>query len=173
MHTGTIELAEFCLLLDVPSREVRYVLDQGFVPKGTEKSPSTGNRRKFGPGEAIWLGIVVKLKQTGIKVPLAAELADYAMQSVRTITRNLNWDWGFQPELGKFDTENSYVFEIADRKYVRISPTANPSTKEIYSFDWHHAKKPGAVARNVRPIVIVAVDLGEIAATLGGATWQV
>ena len=73
---GTIQLKEFCRLFRVEDRQVRYILEAGHVPDGVRRAPSTGNRREFDPGQAFWLAIVVKLKQVGLKTPLAAEVAD-------------------------------------------------------------------------------------------------
>lgn len=161
-----IGLGEFCNLFDVAAREVRYVLERGFVPAGTDESPSTGNHRRFGPGQAFWLAMVVKLKQSGVKVPVAAWIADYAIESLRTITRSLNWDWGFRPEKGEFDTDRQYLVEFADLKFVRIVTDANPSIEGLYPFDWHRIEGPRRPVEGVSPVVVIQIDLTAIARIL-------
>ena len=73
------------------------MLEQGYVPKGVDISPNTGNRLEFGPGAAFWLAIVIKLKQAGMTTPLAAEVAERVVFGLRTLTQNLGWDWTFLP----------------------------------------------------------------------------
>ncbi len=165
-----IRVGEFCRLFHVPAREVRYVLERGFVPAGTAEAPSTGNHRRFGPGQAFWLAMLIKLKQSGVKVPFAALIADYAVESVRTITRNLNWDWSFQPEKGEFDTEHRYLVEFADLTYVRVVTTANPGVSGLYPFDWHRIQGPRTPVKDVAPIIVLQIDMTEIARALKEAS---
>ena len=47
------------------------MLEQGHVPSGVQEAPDSGNYRQFGPGQAFWLGMVLKLKQAELKTPLA------------------------------------------------------------------------------------------------------
>ncbi len=56
-------MKEFCRLFEFDERQVRFVLEQGFVPKGIEKTPSTGDRREFGPRQAFCLAITVLLSR--------------------------------------------------------------------------------------------------------------
>jgi hypothetical protein len=87
-----IQLSEFCSLFDADDRQVRYIIEEGFVPNGVEHSPSAGNRREFGPGHAFWLAIVLKLKQTGLKTAPATDVADFANRGLRSVAQNLSWD---------------------------------------------------------------------------------
>ena len=68
----TIKLRDICTTLDVGDRDGRYVLERGFVPRGVSESPGSGEHREFSPYQAYWLGMVLKLKQSGLKTPLAA-----------------------------------------------------------------------------------------------------
>lgn len=172
MHESTIQLGEFCRLLQVSSREGKYVLEQGCVPKGIDKAPATGNHRRFSAGQAFWLGMVVKIKQSGIRLPLAAEIASHADQCLRGITQNLGWDWRFRPVQGEFDTDHQYLLQIGDSKYVRILSDANPSMTGLHEFDWQAVKSPGKPVADFRPFVIVQVDLSRIAAALKVGEWS-
>ena len=88
----SIQLKEFCRLFEFDERQVRFVLEQGFVPKGVEKTPSTGNRREFGPRQAFCLAITVLLKSAGLKTPTAAEIAETALRDCGISPQNFNWD---------------------------------------------------------------------------------
>ncbi len=166
----TIRLGEFCELLNVRSRDARYVLEQGHVPAGVSESPDSGNYRYFGPGQAFWLGMVLKLKAVGIKTPLAATIADYAAKSLRGVTQNLNWDWTFFPGAGRFDTEHQYYVDVGDLDYVRFVTDANPSLGgKLDEFPWSPVEGRSKVPENTRPCVIIRLDLTQISRLLSGA----
>ena len=74
----------FARALKVRDRYARYVLERGFIPEGVAESPGSGEHRDFSPHQAFWLGLVLKLKQSGLKTPLAVQVADYADGAVRT-----------------------------------------------------------------------------------------
>jgi hypothetical protein len=163
---ATIQLSDFCKLFDVDDRQVRYILEEGFVPKGVEHSPSTGNRREFGPGHAFWLAIILKLKQTGIKTPLAADVADFANRELRVVTQNLSWDWQFLPATGRFDTEHQYFLDIGDLRCIRLVTDSYPSKEGLYQFDWSPVKKGQGPIEDFEPFVVLRVDLTKIAKVL-------
>lgn len=168
---GTIQLGDFCALLQCGVRDARYVLERGHVPAGASVNPSKGNHRQFDAEQAFWLSIVVKLKESGLKVPIAAQMADYALQGLRTITRQLNWDWKFSPHDGQFDTQNDYFLEVGDRTYVRMQTTAYPSRPGLYSFDWHSVSSLGTPVKVLKPFVIVRIDMTAIARALSKGDW--
>lgn len=165
-HESTIQLSDICKALRVGHRDVRYVLEQGFVPKGVYVKPASGNHRQFSGGQAYWLGLVLKLKAAGIKTPLAATIADYATRSIQTVTQNLGWEYTFLPTHGQLETKNGYKVEIADLKYIRFGTDTNPSKKGYVWFDWHLVKKPGEPIRDVQPYVVISVDLAFLARQL-------
>lgn len=165
-ETETIQLREFCRLFQVKYREVRYILEEGYVPDGVRRTPSTGNRREFKPDQAFWLAIVLKLKNIGLKTPLAARAADYASDGLRSVTQNLSWDWHFLPQKGWFDTDHQYYIDIGDLKFIRLLTDACPSKKGLYEFDWHPVEGARKPVPNVRPFVILRVDLVCIAEVL-------
>jgi hypothetical protein len=163
----TIQLRDFCGLLGIQDRQVRYFLERGFVPPGVEESPSTGNRREFGPGPAFWLAIAVLLRQNAIKASVAAEIAGLATEGVRMIAQNLSWDPGFLPLSGYFQTEHEYFLDVGDMAHVRILTDSNPSLDGLYQFGWKQLHGRSQVSLAIKPFVIVRLDLREIARLLG------
>jgi hypothetical protein len=161
-----IRLKDFCQLFEVEDREVRYILEEGYVPKGVADHPNTGNHREFGPESALWLAVVVKLKQSGLKTPFSAKVADFAVRGLRTVTQNLSWDPSFHPMDGWFDTRHEYFLDVGDLNYIRMATNANPSSDELYEFDWSPIKGRHRVDRKFAPFVIFRVDLTQIARVL-------
>jgi hypothetical protein len=166
--TTTIQLGDICRHLEVGERDARYVLERGFIPPGVDEEPNSGTYRQFDPGQAYWLAIVLKLKQGGISTPLAARVAEHTTQALRTLTQQLNWDKGFLPMSGQFDTERQYDVEVGDQQYVRIVTDAQPGQRP-YQFPWRHLERPRQPAGDVRPCTVVRLDLTQIAARLGKA----
>ena len=169
MATRRIKLQDVCRALDVPERDVRYVLERGFVPAGVPEAPGSGQHRDFSPQQAFWLGMVLKLKRCGLGTPLAAQVADYADEALRGVTQNLNWEWRFLPRAGQFDTEHEYYVDVADLEHIRLATDACPSSEGLYVFPWQSLKKPRRVVRDVSPFVVLRLDLSLIAARLGAA----
>jgi hypothetical protein len=162
-----IQLGEFCRRLNDTDRQVRYILEQGFVPRGVPEAPSTGNHRQFEPGHAFWLAMVVKLKQSGVKTPLAARIADRAMDELRRVTQNLSWEWSFDPRAGRFDTVHQYFVEVGDLKLIRFVTDANPSKDGLYFFPWFPITGRRKPVEEPQPFVVLRLDLTRIAKTLG------
>src|SRR4051794_14022351 len=94
-------LGELCRRIDANYRDARYLLEQGLLPEGVDPEPGHGHHRRLTPAQAYWLAIVLKLKGSGVRAPLAARIADYAREAVRTVGRGLNWDPGFAPFDGR------------------------------------------------------------------------
>jgi hypothetical protein len=163
---STIQLHAICEALDVADRDARYVLERGFIPQGVYVKPASGTHRQFSGGQAYWLGLVLKLKATGIKTPLAAKIADYATRSIQTITQNLNWEFPFLPTQGRLKTTQSYKVEIADLKHIRIGTDSGPSVDGFEWFDWHLLTKPARPCKDVQPFVVISFDLSLLAARL-------
>jgi hypothetical protein len=167
---ATIQLQDVCQALDVRDRDARYVLEQGFVPQGVNISPCSGTHRQFTGGQAFWLGMVLRLKATGIKTRLAAQIADYAAQSVQTVTQSLGWESSFLPSQGRLKTDHRYLVEIADLTFVRFGSDASPSSGgKLEWFDWHGVTKPGIKVANVRPYVTIRLHVAEICRALDRA----
>ena len=158
-----IKLGEFCNRVQASERDVRYILERGFVPDGVKKAPATGNHRTFDPGQAFWLAMALKLKQCGVKTALAASIADYANEALRGVTQNLNWDWRFLPAKGWFDTEHVYFVDVGDLRYVRLVTDACPSRDGLYEFDWQPVKGRREPIKDAQPFGILRLDLTRIA----------
>jgi len=164
-ESPTIQLKDFCKLFSFEDRQVRFVLEQGFVPKGVAPRPSTGNRREFGPRQAFWLAIVLQLKNNGMKTPVASKIADMASEGVRFVAQNLSWDWTFLPIEGRFETDYQYFFDIGDLKYIRLVTDANPSHEGLYEFPWQPVTGRSQV-RDFKPCVILRLDVTHVARVL-------
>jgi hypothetical protein len=162
-----MRVSELAQRLSVPYRDVRYVLEQGILPKGVEKHPGRGEHRELDPAQAFWLAIVLNLKSIGIRTPVAGEIADFTRQWLRSTTQNENWEFPFEPFLGRMVTTNEWYIEIGDMKYIRLVTNANPSVRGLYSFPWSWLTKRGS-AGEVQPIVVVRVDLARLAGMMIG-----
>jgi hypothetical protein len=157
-----MQVGELCERLGVPYREVRYVLERGILPRGVEEKPGRGLHRDLNAGQAFWLGLVLVLKQAGVTAPLAREIADYCRMHHRGVAQHEGWDWNFQPFSGKLQTEELWLVEIADGRYMRLATTANPSHQGLYRFPWSEIGKNKAI-ENVKPVTIITVDLSRLA----------
>ena len=83
-----MKLAEFCHRVGAPYRDTRYVLGRGVAT-----DPGRGEHRDLDSAQAFWQAIVLKLKASGVKVPVAARVADFAQIGVRQLTEvNLGRD---------------------------------------------------------------------------------
>src|SRR5436305_15234084 len=100
-----MKVGEFCQRLGVPYRHARYALEEGILPAGVAPEPGRGEHRDLAPAQAFWLSVVLKLKQNGIKTPLAGQIADFALEGARGIGSNLGWDHRFNPFAGRLYTE--------------------------------------------------------------------
>lgn len=169
-NTTPIQLGEICERLQIRERDARYVLEHGYVPEGVPESPVSGNHRQFGPGQAFWLGLVLKLKEAGIKTPIAAEIADVATRALRQTTQNLNWDWKFLPDEGRFETERQYYLELGDGEYVQFVTDASPSSSgRLETFGWSRLTRRGKLAaapHGYQPCVVIRLNLSQIARLL-------
>ncbi len=168
----TIKLKEICRLLDVKERQASYVMERGFVPKRIHESPDRGNHRCFHPGDAFWLGLVLKLKEHGIQMSLAAAIADLSNLALRGITQNLGLDWRFLPTLGRFDTEHEYFLEVGDMKFFRLATDAYPSQSGLYFTDWNRVRGSKKSPRDISPLVTIRFDLRKLASLLKDANWE-
>jgi hypothetical protein len=161
-----MQLGELCQRLDVPYRHARYILERGILPGGVDRNPDRGNHRQLTSAQAFWLGIVLKLKESGVRAPLAGQIADYAEESVRTISQGLSWEPGFQPFEGWLETERQWFVDVGDLHYIRIVTDANPSRRGLYDFDWSEIGKRKRA--EVTPVVILRLDLARMARLLRG-----
>jgi hypothetical protein len=162
-----MKLGELCQRLNVPYRHARYALEEGILPSGVEENPGRGEHRDLTPAQSFWLGIVLMLKQNGLKTLLAGTIADFAEEGVRGVARTLNWDPLFNPFLGRFETENRWFVDIGDLAYIRIATTCCPSFQGLYEFPWSLIGQ-GKTADGVSPVVVIRVDISRLAHLLRG-----
>lgn len=156
-----IGLGEFCDRLQIPERRARYILEQGHVPPGIEKTPDSGNHRRFHPDQALWLAVVVTLKDLGIKTPVAAEIASTTDQIIRGAPADCARN-GVQPALSQLSPP--CWLEIAEAKYIRLI------LRELQS-DWCSRMPCGhyvAAGSEFRPRAVVRLDLSLIAQQVAG-----
>ena len=88
--TAGFQLQELCERLGVSYREARYVCEKGWLPPGVEAQPGRGHHRRLTARQAVWLGVVLKLKACGVQTPAAARVAAFA-EGVKGIARNLGF----------------------------------------------------------------------------------
>ena len=88
-HLPTVQMGEICRRLAVRERDARYVLEQGHVPEGVDGAPESGNHRQFGPRQAYWLGMVLKLKAIGIQTHV--RMPQVSQFGLRTGTVMARW----------------------------------------------------------------------------------
>jgi hypothetical protein len=161
----TLQLGELCRRLAVPYRHARYVLEEDILPQGVDPDPDRGHHRQLTAGQAFWLGMVLRLKAAAVKTPLAAQMADFAKEAVKTACRRLNWEYTFSPFDGELETDHRWFVEVGDLKYIRLVTDAKPSDPGLYAFDWFPLGKRHSV-QGVVPVVIVRIDVGELARLL-------
>jgi len=165
---GSMKVGEFCGRVGVEYRHVRYALEQGILPAGVATAPGRGGHRDLDPAQAFWLAIVLKLKASGVKTPLAGQIADFAREGVRGIAGNLSWDHRFSPFLGRFETDHQWFVDIGDLAYVRMATTAEPSYGgRLREFPWSEIGQRKA-DDTAAPVVIIRLDLTRLAAMLRG-----
>src|SRR4051812_48044479 len=163
--TPPIPLGELSRRLDPPYRHARYVLEEGLLPEGVDPEPDRGHHRQLTPAQAFWLGMVLKLKQSAVKTPLAARIADFAKRAVRGVTQNANWEFTFSPFDGKLVTDNRWYVDVGDLKYIRLATDTNPSFDGLFEFPWSYIDRH-AVAEGAEPAVLIRVDIARIARLL-------
>lgn len=160
-----MKLAEFCRRIDVPYRHARYVLEQGILPAGVADQPGRGEHRDLDPTQAFWLAVVLKLKASGVQAPVAGQVADFVREGVQGITRQLNWDPGFHPFVGRMDTEYRWYVDVGDLSYLRMVTDANPSGgSRLEEFPWVRLGSRKQVKAD--PVVVLRTNLTRLAALL-------
>jgi hypothetical protein len=162
MDTSTMQLGELCRRLGVPSRHARYVFEQELA--GFESGPGTGHHRQLAPDQAFYLGIVLKLKASGVQAPLAGAIAGLTAGFFQMLDLR-KWDPDFAPFKGQLSTKLDWYLEVADREFYRIF--AEREKKIVFPGEWLRYDvriKP----KDVQPSVRIQVNLTRIARLLQG-----
>jgi hypothetical protein len=162
--TAGLRLQELCQRLNVSYRDARYICERNWLPAGVAREPGRGNHRHLSPRQAIWLGIVLKLKACGVRTEKAAGIAAFA-ERVKGLTRNACWDWPFSPFDGAFDTSHQWLLEVGEMRFFRFVTDANPSHVGLHYTPWVDMDSR-QLAADVSPIVRLQVDLSALARML-------
>jgi hypothetical protein len=157
-----MRVAELAERLQVPYRDVRYVLEQGILPRGVEESPGRGEHRELSLPQAYWLAIVLLLKQFGMRTPGAGEFADLTRDTVRWYTQNLGYEHSFQPFIGQFETEYEWYVEIGDMKYFRVVSSVDDNMNNEIVWPWSDLTKR-KIVNSPKPLVVLRLDLTRLA----------
>jgi hypothetical protein len=166
MASEPLQIGELCRRLDVPYRDVRYVLERGFLPDGAEADPGHGHYRRLTAGQATWLAIILKLKASGVRVPQAALVADFARDAVRTVGQQMGLDPDSAPFEGKPGTNRRWFIDFGDMRYIRLVIVACPARGDTSEYDWETLEEPHQPDPLAAPVVILRVDLTRIAQLL-------
>lgn len=167
MKRYSVQIQQICQAFKVPYRSGNYVLQHGYIPDGVDPAPNSGTPRQFNAAQAFWMGMVLVLREEKIKTAAAVKIADYAWQSLRTVSEDLGWDPEFSPHQGRLRTKYQYLLEVAGSTRVRFGTSADPSGGgRVRYLAWHLVGKPGRAAADFRPYVTVRLDLTRVAETV-------
>lgn len=157
-------IQDLCDRLNVPYRDARYICEKAWLPDGVEREPGRGNHRRLTAAQAVWLGIVLKLKASGVQTAMAAKITAFACR-IQDYSCNAGWDWRFAPFSGAFATEHQWYVEVGDMQFVRFVTDAYPSQPGLYQTPWVHMDSRRE-ARQAQPIVCIRVDVSALARLL-------
>jgi hypothetical protein len=163
-----MQIGELSARLDVSYRHLRYILEQGILPKGVDADPGRGEHRDLKPEQAFWMGIVIFLKQNGIRTPLAGKIADYSIEVLRTTGSAFGWDYRVNPYWGRFETDNQWYVDVGDLTYVRVATTANPRNEGVLEEGKWTIIGTQKCVPDAKPIVIIRLDLTRLTHMLHG-----
>jgi hypothetical protein len=161
---GCFRLQDVCGRLGVSYRDARYICEKSWLPEGVEREPGRGNHRWLTPAQAVWLGIVLKLKAAGLKTSKAAQIAAFATR-VQEYSCNGGWEPGFAPLSGVFETQRRWYVEVGDMRHVRFVSDAYPSKEGLFETPWVDMTKRRTVAAS-DPIVCIRIDISALARLL-------
>lgn len=176
-HGPHLQIGQLCARLGVPVRQARYLLEQGFVPKGVDPDPDRGNHRQLDPAQAFWLAVVLKLKQAGLGAPLAARIADLAEASFRPVAAELARNPTYHPARFVSPGDARWAVEVGDLAYARTSYQTNTTIslpldpRNLTRNPWTDVNT-GEPRPDAHPIVVIRIDLTELAERLRPAVWD-
>ena len=153
-------LGELCRRLGVPYRQARYVLEEDILPPGVDPAPNRGNHRQLTVEQAFWLGIVLKLKEAGVKTPLAATMASLTAGIMGKVDLR-QYDPEFEPFRGRLLAKLNWYAELGDLRLIRLRAERERPWKVVFDGTWfpidgkQSKEKPS-------PVVRIQVDLSQI-----------
>lgn len=130
-----MQLGELCERLNVPYRQARYVLEEDILPPGVEKAPQRGNFRDLTLDQAFWLGIVLKLKETGLKAPMAEKIARQTAKIFAKVDTRRP-DSGFAPFEGRLLASLDWYVEMTEMRVLRLVAEAKDSREPRFVGHW-------------------------------------
>jgi len=155
--------------MDLPPKLVKYTLEHGHADRWVERTAGSGHHRDIAPGEAFALGLLVKLKSQGFQTGKARECVELVEEAVRGIARLLGWAPQFNPFTGDFETTQSWIADIGDRRAFRMLTDANPSGGgRLEEFGWISLGRPRRKLPDFQPEITIRIDLGLIASRFRG-----
>lgn len=161
--TEPLQIGEVCRRLDVPYQHAKYILERGYLPVGAEAEPGHGHHRKLTIGQATWLAIILKLKVSGVRVPQAALVADFAREAVRAVGQQMSLDANFIPFEGRLGTDRQWFIDFGDMKYIRLVTYAFATKEKVSKLGgWSTLKEPFRMDALAAPSVVFRVDLTRI-----------
>jgi hypothetical protein len=110
--------------------------------------------------QAVWLGVVLRLKTAGVKVPTAARIAACA-EGVRGPGRGEQ----VSPFEGAFRTGRRWYLDVGDTRFIRLVTEARSLGQGIRETPWvdMHSRRP---IEGASPVVYIRVDVSALARLL-------
>lgn len=153
-------LGELCRRLGVPYRQARYVLEEDILPPGVDPAPDRGNHRQLTPEQAFWLGMVLKLKEAGMKTPLAATMASLTAGIMGKIDLHKH-DPAFEPFRGRLQAKVNWYAELGDLRLIRLRAEREKPPHVVFDGAWFPIDGKQSKAKP-SPVVRIQVDLSQI-----------
>lgn len=163
-----MKVGELARRLEVPYRDVRYVLERGALPSGLPAGPGRGAHRDLGPAQAFWLAIVLAFKRCGVSVPEAKAMADLAREAVANLAQRAGYDPGFDPFAGRLVAARGWAVEMGDADAVRVVRYDRPDCSGPgFAHPWgdrlDHTRPVAA-----DPVVTLRLNITRLAGLLAG-----
>lgn len=161
-----MQIGELCERLGIEYRHARYVLEEAMLPEGVDAAPDRGNHRQLDSGQAFWLGIVLMLKRSGFRTPLAATVANAVKDAVRRLGSSIAWEAFFRRSNVGTELEEIWKVEIADLGYIRVTTTKRDGKNATKASSWVAIGTARTVKSDVVPVVTIRIDLTQLASML-------
>lgn len=162
-----MQIGEIAERLKAPPRTLRYILEEGIVPTGVDPNPGRGEHRDLDVHQTFWLAMVVVLKQSGLKTPLAGAIAGEVMYrlviaSLPRRSRKYEFDWS--GETGGSTDEARWYAEVGDLVAVRL--VVQPPGQPHLTTEWETLRDRRQRVPTSEPLVTIRVDLTTLASIL-------
>jgi len=161
----TLRVGDLCRRLHVPYRHVRYVLEENLLPLGVDSDPARGHHRELTPAQAFWLGIVLRLKASGVAAPRAAHIAAVT-QSLFIKLDTTRHDPNFAPFAGRLQAKLNWFMEIGDLQWFRILAERDKPLERVVPGEWVSWSGEVPKGQGPPPVVSVRVNLTRLAQLL-------